>query len=458
MILYYTPAFELVEQYRAKTVSPVEVIASVFARIDAYNPTINALYVLDRSGAMAAAKASEARWRRSEPAGLLDGVPATIKDHIPTRGMPSPNGSRGTDQNQPWDVDAPLTSRLREHGAVIVGKTTMPDFGMIASGISSLHGTTRNPWDTSRNSGGSSSGAGAAVAAGFGQLAVGTDIGGSVRIPSSFCGIVGLKPSYGRVPFHEPWPWFVAGPMARTVTDVALLLRVLAEPDPRDYAALPYDARDYVAGLEDAAPEPRIGLLHDIGFGLPLDPQIAACLQETAGVLERLGAHVEPMPAIFAENPEPHFDRLLQVRANVTFRALSPAQRSGVLPEIAAWCRRADDLSADDLMRSIIQTGEIRARTLAACAAFDYVVLPTMPVLPYAAELPWPPSGTAHNQYCFPFNMSEQPALSINAGFSMEGLPIGVQIVGRRFDDQGVLRLARRLEAATADVRTRVPF
>ncbi|HEX3466229.1 MAG TPA: amidase [Candidatus Elarobacter sp.] len=458
MNLFYTPASELLELYRARTVSPIDVVASVFARIDAHNETINALYVLDRAGATAAAEASDARWRRGEPAGLLDGIPVTVKDHIPTKGMPSPNGSRGTDQEGSSDLDAPVTSRLREHGAVIVGKTTMPDFGYIASGISTLYGTTRNPWDTSKNSGGSSSGAGAAVAAGFGQLAIGTDIGGSVRIPSSFCGVVGLKPSYGRVPFHEPWPWFVAGPMARTVTDVALLLRVISEPDARDFASLPYDSRDYAAELERSRRGLRVGVLPEIGFGLPLDPEIAACLNATARTLENAGAHISRMPPIFTENPEPDFDRCLQVRANATFREVTEEPRAYVLPEIAEWCQRADALSAGDLMRSLIRSGEIRARTLAACAPYDYVLVPTMPVLPYAAELPWPPNGTAHNQYCFPFNMSEQPALSINAGFSASGLPIGVQFVGRRFDDAGVLQIARAFEAATPGLRRRVPF
>jgi len=447
--VWYTPASELLRQYRSKELSPVDVTRAILDRIEAVNPKVNALYLVDHDRALAAARASEERWWRGEPGGLLDGVPVTLKDHIPAKGLPSPNGTRATDLDQPWDSDAPVTARLKEHGAIILGKTTMPDFGFVASGISTLHGTTRNPWNLGRNSGGSSSGAGAAVAAGLGPLAVGSDVGGSVRIPSAFCGVFGLKPSYGRVPYHDPWPWLVTGPITRTVVDAALMMNVITRPDRRDYTALPYDARDYLVDLEAGVAGVRIGVLLDIGFGLPVDPEIRTHVIEVGHTLQKLGALVEPMPPTFADNPEPDFDRCLQVRASLSFAALTPERQRLVLSEIAEWCRRGTAPTALDLMQAIANTGAIRRRTLAAFEKYDYVISPTMPVLPYDAELPWPVGGSAHNQFCFPYNMSEQPAASINCGFSREGLPIGVQIVGQRFDDRGVLQVARAYERAS---------
>jgi aspartyl-tRNA(Asn)/glutamyl-tRNA(Gln) amidotransferase subunit A len=336
--LWYMPAVELLTQYRAKRLSPVDVIRVILERIEALNPKVNALYLVDQAGALAQARASEERWRRGQPQGLLDGVPVTLKDHIPAKGMPSPIGTRAADLDQPWDSDAPVTARLKEHGAVILGKTTMPDFGFIASGISTLHGITRNPWNLTRNSGGSSAGAGAAVAAGFGPLAMGTDIGGSVRIPSAFCGIFGLKPSYGRVPYHDPWPWLITGPMTHTVTDAALMMNVITRPDRRDYTALPYDNRDYLGDLEAGVTGLRTGLIEDIGFGLPVDPEIIAHVRTAARVFERLGATVEPMPAIFTDNPEPDFDRCLQVHASLECRLDTAAHpgRAGPPPGAAS--------------------------------------------------------------------------------------------------------------------------
>ena len=205
------------------------------------------MYIIDAEGALVQAAASETRWRESRPLSQLDGVPITIKDLLATRGDPVPVGTAAADFT-PAAVDQPPAARVREAGCVILGKTTMPDFGMLASGVSSLHGITRNPWNTDRNTSGSSSGAGAAIAAGYGPLALGTDIGGSVRLPAAYNGIFALKPSLGRVPIYPPYLGRVTGPMTRTVTDTALLMNVLTRPDPRDYMALPYDARDWTDG------------------------------------------------------------------------------------------------------------------------------------------------------------------------------------------------------------------
>jgi aspartyl-tRNA(Asn)/glutamyl-tRNA(Gln) amidotransferase subunit A len=448
--LHYRTAHELIDLYRSGALSPVEATEASLARITAVNGRVNAVYFVDREAALTAAAAAEARWRRGAPRGLLDGVPILLKDSVAVAGMPSYDGSRAVELDDVWDtVDAPLTARLKEHGAVIVAKTTMPDFGMIASGVSGKHGITRNPWDLRRNSGGSSSGSGAALAVGMAPIAIGTDIGGSVRIPSAFCGTFGLKPSEGRVPLEDPVPWLVAGPMTRSVADAALVMNVIAQPDPRDFTALPYDGCDYLDGIDAGVDGKRVGVLPDIGFGLPVDPQILDMLRAAARTFERLGAVVEPVAPLFEHDPEPDFDRCVHARSYLEFSQLTPAQAQSVLPVIADWCRRISAESALELMQSMVNVQPIRRQALAPFARCDYLLTPTMAVLPYAAELPWPPGGTAHNPFCFPFNMSGQPAASINGGFSREGLPMGLQIVGRRYDDRGVLRAARAFEQAT---------
>ena len=446
--LCFLTCTELADNYRRAELSPVEVVRSVLERVGRVNPQVNALYFVDHEGALAAARQAEARWRRREPRGALDGVPVTLKDSIAVAGMPMPHGTRALAGREPGDVDAPAAERLREAGAVLVGKTTMPDLGMIASGMSTAHGVTRNPWNLERNPGGSSSGAGAAVAAGLGALAVGSDIGGSVRIPAAFCGIVGLKPSYGRVPLMHPWQALVAGPMARTVIDAARLLNVIARPDPRDFTALPWEDRDYLCGIDAGVRGLRVGLLLDIGFGLPANDEVRAHVQAAAGAFEALGAAVEPMGPIFEEDPEPHFDCMVQAHAWADFAELTLDERACVMPEIAAWCCERHSLTAAELTAAAARLHEIRRRVVAATAPYDLVLSPTMSVEAFGAERPWPAGGTRHNPFCFPFSLSEQPAVSICCGLTASGLPVGLQIVGRRFDDAGVLRAARAYESA----------
>lgn len=449
----FLSARELLRHYRARSLSPVEVTRAILDRIADVNPQINALYYIDAERALAAARVAERRWHRGAPKGALDGVPVTLKDSIRAAGMPSPNGTRALADHPDEPQDSPVTARLREHGAIILGKSTMPDFGMIPSGISSLHGVTRNPWNRERNSGGSSSGAGAAVAAGLGPLAVGSDIGGSVRIPAAFCGIVGLKPSYGRVPIADPWPALVAGPMARSVADAALLLSVISRPDARDYTSLPWDDRDYLHGIDEDVRGLRIGLLTDMGFGVPVQPEIRSLIEAAAGVFASLGAIVTPMPRVFDDDPEPAFDRMMQAYGWADMGALPAERQALVLPAIAEWCRKGERMSAAELTRAAVLNGQTRRRVIAACAPYDYVIGPTMAIEPYAAELPWPKGSSQHFPFCFPFNLSEQPALSLRCGFTNSGLPVGLQIVGQRFDDAGVLRVGRAFETARPPLR-----
>jgi aspartyl-tRNA(Asn)/glutamyl-tRNA(Gln) amidotransferase subunit A len=449
----YLSAHELLAHYRAKTLSPVEVVRSVLDQAARLNPLVNALAFVVAESALAAARASEERWVRGSPTGRLDGVPVTVKDSLAVAEMPTSRGTRALDGTPLAQDDAPAVARIKEHGAVIIGKTTMPDFGMMASGISSLYGVTRNPWNLARNSGGSSAGAGAALASGIGALAIGTDIGGSIRIPAAFCGVVGLKPSYGRVPVAEPAAGLVAGPMARDVADAALLLRVIAQPDARDYAALPWEDRDYLDGSEGGLDGCRIGLMLDIGFGLPAAPEVRALVAAGAEQLGGLGALIEPMLPIFDEDPEPAFDLMLQAYAWPGFAALGPERQAQMLPEIASWCRCSEGLSAEVLIAALSSVAAARRRVVAACGEYDFVVTPTMAVPAYAAELPWPPGGTRHNPFCFPFNLSEQPALSVCCGRTADGLPVGMQVVGQRFDDAGVFRLGLALERARGKLR-----
>src|SRR6266700_2315426 len=270
--LHDLSAVDLIAGYRAKQFSPSEVLEDVLAHIAAWEPHIKALYLFDPDGARASARASSERWRQGEPTGALDGVPVTIKDNIASKGQPVPLGAASV-KLVPAPKDAPPVARLREAGAVIFSKTTMPDYGMLSSGLSSFHPLTRNPWDLSKNPGGSSAGAGAAAAAGYGPLHLGTDIGGSVRLPACWCGLVGLKPSLGRIPVDPPYVGRVAGPMTRTVDDAALMMSVLSRPDRRDGMSLPPNDINWKA-LDKSIRKLRIGLVLDLGIGQALEKDV----------------------------------------------------------------------------------------------------------------------------------------------------------------------------------------
>lgn len=447
--LYLLGVDQLVRAFQAGELSPVEVLQSVLAHAEVTNPVVNAFSCIDGERALHAARASELRWRNHNPMGPMDGVPFTLKDHIPSAGLWSFAGSNAVTPPGPDLVDAPVAARLKEAGAIMLGKTTMPDFGLIPSGISSRFGVTHNPWDNARNSGGSSSGAAAAIATGLGPLAIGTDGGGSIRIPASFCGVFGLKPSYGRVPVPEPAPWVVTGPITRSVVDAALVMNVISRPDVRDFSALPYDPRDYREGLDSGVRGARIGLLEHMGFGPAVDPQVHHKLMQAARVFETLGAVVEPIPPLFGQTPEPDFDRVLHLRTYLLFSTMTNAQQQAMLPVLAHWCRDENAESKQQLMQSMLNTGPIRRAALAPFTRCEFVLTPVMAMLPFAADLAWAPGHSAHNPFCFPFNMSEQPAATIHGGFSREGLPVGLQIVGRRFDDRGVLRAAHAYDCET---------
>ena len=448
--LHDLSAVELLAYYKTKKLSPVEVTDAVIARIHAWEPSLKALYAPNFEGARREAKESENRWHDGKPKGALDGVPITIKENIATKGVPIPLGTAATELI-PAAQDAPAVARVREAGALILAKTTMPDYGMLSSGRSSFHPLTRNPWNPAWNPGGSSSGAGAAAAAGYGPLHLGTDIGGSVRLPASWNGIFTLKPSLGRVPVDPPYFGRVVGPMTRTVGDSALLMAELAKPDWRDHMSLPNATIDWNAGpLEPKGL--RVGLHLDAGAGLPVDPEVKAAIDAAAKLFAQAGATVEPVAPFLSPEMLHLQDLFWRVRSWVDFSALSHERQARVLPFIADWCRGGADVSGADVIRTVNNYVAIRAAAVRATHAFDYVLSPVSPVPTYSAHWETPTNDVQrpleHIAFTMPYNMSEQPAASINCGYTTEGKPIGLQIAGRRFDDLGVMRLARWFETA----------
>ena len=445
-------ARELAAAYARHELSPVDVARAQLERISAWEPRINAMYRLSTDVALAAARASEARWRAREPCSGLDGVPITLKENIYTRGDPAPIGTRANDDAPAQAADAPPAARVREAGCVILGKTTMPDYGMLSSGLSSLHGVTRNPWRLDRNTSGSSSGAAAAAVAGYAPLHLGTDIGGSVRLPATHCGIFALKPSLGRAPVYPPYMGRVTGPMTRGVVDAALLMNVLAKPDARDFMSLPYEERDYSAGLDELEPRGvRIGFLPEMGVGLPVHAEVRAAAQGAASALADAGCAVKPVRSFLSTEMFDGMCRFFETRSHNDLMQLTEAKRAKVLPFIAEWCTwRAARFSGRDVMQAFTQVMSMREAAVATIAPYDFLLSPVSPILPFEAELAAPGNdphdALPHIAFTVPYNMSEQPAASVNWGYSADGLPIGVQIIGRRYDDAGVLRLARLVE------------
>ncbi|BEP67518.1 MULTISPECIES: amidase [unclassified Variovorax] len=445
--LYELSALQLLEHYRDRALSPVEVTQAVLARIERWEPHIHATYGLDAEAALASARASEARWAQGKPQGDLDGVPVTLKENIATRGTPTPIGSAAT-VLAPAAADAPAAARLREAGAVIVTKTTMPDFGFLGAAPSSFHALTRNPWDLGRNTGGSSSGAGAAAAAGYGPLHLGTDIGGSVRIPASFCGVFGLKPSHGRIPVDPPAAARVIGPMTRTVADAALLMQVVTRPDARDYMSLP--PNDFAwQRLERNVKGLRIGLWTETMGGWPIDAEVKEAVLAAARLFEQAGAIVEPLADWTTLEMRMGMAHFFTMRCRVDLAAMPPERAKLAAGYIHQAAEFAASLTPEDTFRAFTRMQALRAATVAATQPFDYVLSPVSPVLPFAADAI--NSGSENllkdSHFTSVFNQSEQPAASINCGHAKNGLPIGLQIAGRRFDDLGVLQMARFYES-----------
>lgn len=449
--LHDLSAQQLLNAYRRRELSPVEVMQSVLAQVERWEPHLHATYLLRPEAALAQARASEARWLQAKPLGALDGVPVTLKDNIATQGDPLPLGTAATEL-LPAAADAPPAARLREAGAVLLCKTTMPDYGMLSSGLSTFHPLARNPWDLSKTPGGSSAGAAAAAAAGYGPLHIGTDIGGSLRLPAGWCGIFSLKPSLGRVPIDPPYTGRAAGPMTRSVADAALMMQVLSLPDARDSMSLPWQAIAWTRlepGLERLRGL-KIGLLLDAGCGMAVETEVRQAIEHAARIFEQAGAIVTPMQPFMTQAMLDGMDHAWRMRSHLDLAALPAHKQGKVLPYIQQWADSVAGFSGARMFAAFSQFHATRLATVKACLAYDYVISPTSPIPAFAAELPSPTNDPLrpleHIGFTVPFNMSEQPAASINCGTTRSGLPIGLQIAGQRFDDLGVLQISHAFE------------
>ena len=446
-------ATELVEAFRKQTLSPVEVTKAVLARIEKLNPVFNA-FCLVSDHAMDEAKASERRWMSGQAKGLLDGVPVSIKDIILTKGWPTLRGSKTIDPKGPWNDDAPATARLREHGAVILGKTTTPEFGWKGVTDSPLTGITRNPWNKDKTPGGSSGGAAAAVASGMGPLAVGTDGGGSIRIPCSFTGLFGIKPSFGRVPAWPLSPFGTVahvGPMTRTVMDAALMLNVLAQPDARDWHALPYDPRDWRTGLEQGVADLRIAYSPALGYA-KVDPEVAALVRKAVGVFEELGARVEEKDPGF-QDPSPLFQTQWYSGATFLLKGIARDKHALIDPGLREAAAAGEKVTAHDLLDQQLKRGALGTHMNLFHRDYDLLVTPTLSIAAFdagkeVADKMLQSRWTDWTPFTFPFNLTQQPAASIPCGFTKAGLPVGLHLVGPRYADALVLRAARAFETA----------
>ncbi|WP_321822590.1 MULTISPECIES: amidase [unclassified Burkholderia] len=448
--LYNLTSAELVHGFSNRYFSPVDVMNSVLERTRQVNPKLNAFFFLDEEGAFAAAKASEGRWLKGVPLSFLDGVPVSIKDSFATQGMPMWRGASAYKDRPPSSVDCPPVARLREAGALIFAKATMPDMGMFGAGVSTAHGITRNPWNLAYNPGGSSSGGAAAVAGRLGPLTVGSDIGGSVRLPASLCGLVSLKPTQGRIPHLPPSPIRAAGPIARTVEDAARMLTVLAQQDARDYGSLPPEDLQYHCRLKRDVKGLRIGVMLDMGFGLSPEDEVVNAIVAAADVFRSAGAVVETMPRLMATDPIPLLVDIFGVRSRIELEHLPVEKRALVHPKVRELCAHADKLSALEYGEASDRLEAIKAQVVATTGAYDYVISPNLPVVNFPAEdvAPDPDVPLSVATYTCLFNQTGQPAATVCCGFDKRGLPIGLQIIGNRFDDLGVLQVAAFYEHA----------
>ena len=446
-------ATELVARYRKKSLSPVDVTRAVLERIQKHKETLNAFCFIDEAFAMASAKASEDRWQKGKPMGLVDGVPTTIKDTYLVKGWPTRRGSLTSPSEGPWEEDAAAVERLREHGAVFLGKTTTPEFAWKALTDSPLTGITRNPWNVERTPGGSSGGACAAAATGMGALHLGGDGAGSIRIPAAFCGVYGFKANYGRVPVYPqlaPGTITHLGPVTRTVADAALMLSVIAEPDTRDWLSLPYEKMDYRTDLENGIQNLRIGFSKDFGY-VEVDPEIADLAAKAARVFEDMGAIVEEADPGF-ENPRQAFDVYYYSLFAFVLETMTDQERDLLDPGLVEIAEEGKKFGVQDLMNAEMTRADIARQTDRFHQEYDLLISPQVPLAAFEVGVECPRNSNMKHwldwtPFTYPFNFTGQPAASVPCGFNRERLPVAIQIVGPRFSEQLVLRASRAYES-----------
>lgn len=447
-------AGELVAAYSAGELSPEDATRAALERISAHDGSINAFCLVDEDSAMEQARASAQRWDHGNPLGLLDGVPTSIKDMFFTTGWPTLRGSRYVDPDQEWELDSPAVARLREHGAVLLGKTTSPEIGWKAVTDSPLTGVTRNPWDPRLTPGGSSGGSAAAVAAGMGMLSVGTDGNGSLRIPASFCGIAGFKPTYGRVPLSPSSPFGTlshAGPLAWSMDDIALAMDVLTLPDPRDPTALAPPVGSYREAVRRDVRGLVVAFSPTLGY-VDVDPEVAEIVAAAVAALADAGLHTEEADPGFSD-PYDAFDVLWSARAARWLDNLAPASTDELDPGLAELWERGSTLSASDYLRANDHRTELGVAMGHFHSRYDVLLTPAVPIAPFEAGHDVPPGSNyvewpGWAPFSYPFNLTQQPAAVVPAGKTRDGRPVGLQVVGPRHSDDLVLAVCRTLEAA----------
>ena len=468
-------ALQLAEKYRNGELSPVDAARDALAAIERLDGHLNAICRTDPEATLRRARESQQRYRDGTQIGPIDGVPTTIKDIFYTRGVPTLRGSRlladkpGADDPASWPDDAPVTAATCEAGCVVIGKTTTPEFAWKGVTDSPLTGITRNPYDPGLTPGGSSGGASAAVAAGLGQLALGTDGGGSVRIPAAFCGIVALKPTYGVIPMFPSSPFGTlahAGPMTRTVGDTAAFMDALLRPDPRDWSAVPARATTPTPGGYLAAATAgargdrplegvRVAYSPTLGFGRN-DDDVEREVTRAVSVLSELGAHVDTVdPGI--TDPVDAFHVLWFAGLAAVLAPHGEGAIEHVDPSMRDALARYHDFSAADYLDAVAVRMALGARMADFHQSYDLLVTPTTPIPAFAAGSDVPPDWrspdwTSWTPYTYPFNMTQQPALSVPCGLTDSGLPVGMQLVGARFEDLLVIRAGAAVEAALGQV------
>ena len=463
----YMPAVEMAVAIREKKLSPVEVVDTILSRIEQVNPKVNAYCTLVADSARERARQAESALMKGAELGPLHGVPVSVKDLVDTRGVRTTYGSRIHEHYVP-DEDAIVVERLQAAGAIMVGKTNTPEFGFMGLTDNLLFGPTRNPWNLERHAGGSSGGAAAAVAAGMGPLAVGSDGGGSIRIPSSFCGVFGLKPSYGRVPKGPGVPdWQTVshtGPITRTVADAALMMEAIAGRDERDRRSLPETGLRYLPLADADLKGIKVGWTPDLGYAV-VDPQVVAGVTAAASVFESLGAAVE-LAMLDLEFPGMAFAAIWAVTFASRYLDKLDEWREQMDPRLVAMIERGKDILAIDYARAATAREEFWQAVQPVFEKYDLLLTPTTAVPAFEVDksdvaeiggvegsptLDWTP-------FTYPFNFTGQPAASVPCGWTDDGLPIGLQVVGRPFDDAGVLRASAAFERAAPWADRRPPL
>lgn len=442
---------ELASAYAGGTLSPVAVVMQLLDAIESDARGINAFCLLDRTAALRDAEASAARWRDSRPLSMLDGVPVSIKDLMNVAGWPTRRGSASSAGDPPAAQDSPVVALLRAAGCVIFGKTTTTEFGWCITSANPHRGLTRNPIDTARSPGGSSSGAAAQLAAGWGPLALGSDAGGSVRIPASYCGVVAFKPTFGAMPL-APQSAFAEfahlGPFTQTVDDCIEAMRVLSQPDARDPSSL-FDRR----GTAPSRPL-RLGWTLEFGAQMQVQPVIAAAFR---ALREQLAAAGHTLVALPPEGTTLADDiwAVWASRVHESFIGWSQAQRDGLDPALLAVYREGAEAGTDALAHSRARLRDLATRLAHHFSGIDLLLTPATPTVAPTLEADATRNANwfEDNGFCWPFNLTQQPALSLPLGRDSAGLPFGLQIVGRKYDDAQVLSFGQQVEALLAGGR-----